>query len=121
MNVSPGSELKLPGLFLIGMLLASTRRLPTVLASLIHADVYKDSLFWAKDELLLFDFDNCEYGHYIFDIAIALYAALWRDLDQPNPAQFSEKNLARFIAWLPGTTSPFANGNRGIAALPAAS
>lgn len=97
MNVSPGSELKLPGLFLIGMLLASTRRLPTVLASLIHADVYKDSLFWAKDELLLFDFDNCEYGHYISDIAIALYAALWRDLDQPNPAQFSEKFLRALL------------------------
>jgi amicoumacin kinase len=67
---------------------------------LIHADVYQDNLFWANDELLLFDFDNCEYGHYISDIAIALYAALWRHLDQPDPVQFSEKFLrALFLGY----------------------
>jgi Ser/Thr protein kinase RdoA (MazF antagonist) len=60
---------------------------------LIHADVYQENLFWAKGDLLLFDFDNCEYGHYVSDIAIALYAALWRDLYQPDPAQFSERFL----------------------------
>jgi amicoumacin kinase len=64
---------------------------------LIHADVYQENLFWAKGELLLFDFDNCEYGHYVSDIAIALYAALWRHLDQPNPAQFSERFLRALI------------------------
>jgi len=64
---------------------------------LIHADVYQENLFWAKGELLLFDFDNCEYGHYISDIAIALYAALWRHLDQPNPAQFSERFLRALL------------------------
>jgi amicoumacin kinase len=67
---------------------------------LIHADVYQENLFWAKGELLLFDFDNCEYGHYISDIAIALYAALWRDLDHPNPAQLSERFLrALFLGY----------------------
>ena len=65
---------------------------------LIHADVYQENLFWAKGDLLLFDFDNCEYGHYVSDIAIALYAALWRDLDQPNPAQFSERFLRALMA-----------------------
>jgi Ser/Thr protein kinase RdoA (MazF antagonist) len=64
---------------------------------LIHADVYQENLFWAEGELLLFDFDNCEYGHYISDIAIALYAALWRHLDQPNPAQFSERFLRALL------------------------
>ena len=48
-------------------------------------------------ELLLFDFDNCEYGHYISDIAIALYAALWRSLDHPNPTQFSERFLRALL------------------------
>jgi amicoumacin kinase len=67
---------------------------------LIHADVYQENLFWAKGELLLFDFDNCEYGHYISDIAIALYAALWRQLDRPDPAQFSERFLrALFLGY----------------------
>jgi len=64
---------------------------------LIHADVYQDNLIWARGELLLFDFDNCEYGHYISDIATALYAALWRDLDQPNPVQFSERFLRALL------------------------
>jgi amicoumacin kinase len=64
---------------------------------LIHADVYQDNLIWTKGELLLFDFDNCEYGHYISDIAIALYAALWRDLDQPKPVQFSERFLRALL------------------------
>jgi Ser/Thr protein kinase RdoA (MazF antagonist) len=64
---------------------------------LIHADVYQDNFFWANGELCLFDFDNCEYGHYISDIAIALYAALWRHLDQPEPAQFSETFLRALL------------------------
>ena len=42
-------------------------------------------------------FDNCEYGHYISDIAIALYAALWRELDHPNPAQFAERFLRALL------------------------
>jgi len=64
---------------------------------LIHADVYQDNFFWSKGELVLFDFDNCEYGHYISDIAIALYAALWRHLDRPEPVQFSEKFLRALL------------------------
>jgi amicoumacin kinase len=64
---------------------------------LIHADVYQENLFWAKGELLLFDFDNCEYGHYISDIAIALYAALWRHFDQPDPAKFAEGFLRALL------------------------
>jgi len=64
---------------------------------LIHADAYQENLFWAKGDLLLFDFDNCEYGYYVSDIAIALYAALRRDLDQPDPAQFSERFLRALL------------------------
>ena len=64
---------------------------------MIHADAYQENLFWAKGDLLLFDFDNCEYGYYVSDIAIALYAALRRDLDQPDPAQFSERFLRALL------------------------
>jgi amicoumacin kinase len=56
---------------------------------LIHADVYQDNFFWADGELVLFDFDNCEYGHYVSDIAIALYAALWWVPDEADRAPFS--------------------------------
>jgi len=45
---------------------------------MMHADVYQDNLFVSQHGLQLFDFDNCEYGFFINDVAIALYAALWR-------------------------------------------
>jgi len=44
----------------------------------IHADVYHDNFFISDGELQLFDFDNCEYGYFVSDLAICLYAALWR-------------------------------------------
>lgn len=65
---------------------------------LIHADVYQENMFLADGELVLFDFDNCEYGHYISDIAIALYAALWRVPDEDERAQFSERFLRSLFA-----------------------
>ena len=46
---------------------------------------------------MLFDFDNCEYGHYISDIAIALYAALWRVPSKANRAEFSERFLRSLL------------------------
>src|SRR5260221_13967596 len=58
---------------------------------LIHADVYQENMFLADGVLFLFDFDNCEYGHYISDIAIALYAALWRVPKRAARAEFSPK------------------------------
>lgn len=60
---------------------------------LIHADVYQENMFLADGEIQLFDFDNCEYGHYISDIAIALYAALWRVPNEADRAEFSERFL----------------------------
>jgi amicoumacin kinase len=42
-------------------------------------------------------FDNCEYGHYISDIAIALYAALWWVPNEADRAQFSEAFLRSLL------------------------
>jgi amicoumacin kinase len=64
---------------------------------LIHADAYQDNFFWANGELLLFDFDNCEYGHYISDLAISLYAALWRVPNEADRPQFSERFLRSLL------------------------
>jgi Ser/Thr protein kinase RdoA (MazF antagonist) len=64
---------------------------------LIHADVYQENMFLADGELFLFDFDNCEYGHYISDIAIALYAALWRVPSEANRAEFAERFLRSLL------------------------
>lgn len=64
---------------------------------LIHADIYQDNFLWADGELLLFDFDNCEYGHYVSDIAIALYAALWWVPDEADRPPFSEAFLRTLL------------------------
>jgi len=64
---------------------------------LIHADVYQGNFLWADCELLLFDFDNCEYGHFISDIGIALYAALWRVPNEADRAEFSERFLRSLL------------------------
>src|SRR5258707_489585 len=64
---------------------------------LIHADVYQENMFLADGELFLFDFDNYEYGHYISDIAIALYAALWRVPNGADRAEFSERFLRSLL------------------------
>ena len=64
---------------------------------LIHADVYQENMLLADSELLLFDFDNCELGHYISDIATALYAGLWRVPNEADGAQFSETFLRALL------------------------
>ncbi len=82
---------------------------------LIHADVYQENMFLADGELWLFDFDNCEYGHYISDIAIALYAALWRVPNEAERAEFSERFLRSLFA---GYREQHQLSRREIEALP---
>jgi Ser/Thr protein kinase RdoA (MazF antagonist) len=65
---------------------------------LIHGDVYQENLRLRPDgELELFDFDNCEYGWLISDIAVALYASLWRVRDYEQRPQFARRFLAAFL------------------------
>ena len=65
---------------------------------LIHADVYQENLRLLDDGALeLYDFDNCEYGWFISDIAIALYAALWRVRDYSQRQAFSVRFLAALL------------------------
>jgi amicoumacin kinase len=82
---------------------------------LIHGDVYQENMFLADGELFLFDFDNCEYGHYISDIAIALYAALWRVPNEADRAEFSERFLRSLF---PGYREEQQLSRREIEALP---
>lgn len=63
---------------------------------LIHADVYQDNFFVLGDGLQLFDFDNCEYGFFASDVAIALYAALWRVPVETDRQAFSAIFLKSF-------------------------
>jgi Ser/Thr protein kinase RdoA (MazF antagonist) len=65
---------------------------------LIHADVYQDNFFVLGNGLQLFDFDNCEYGFFASDVAIALYAALWRVPAEAERQDFSARFLEAFWA-----------------------
>ena len=64
---------------------------------IIHADVYQDNFFLTHDGLQLFDFDNCEYGFFVSDIAISLYAALWRLPPHADKQSFAEDFLSAFL------------------------
>ena len=65
---------------------------------MIHADVYQDNFLIGAAGLQLFDFDNCEYGYFVSDIATALYAALWRLGAGEDRQAFAHAFLAEFLA-----------------------
>jgi Ser/Thr protein kinase RdoA (MazF antagonist) len=44
---------------------------------LIHADVNSGNCHLDGDRLWLFDFDNCEYGYFLQDLAVMLYDTLY--------------------------------------------
>ena len=53
-------------------------------AGLIHADLHLDNaLFW-RDEVRVIDFDDCGFGYWLYDIAVAL----WELRDRDDYAQF---------------------------------
>ena len=63
---------------------------------LIHQDAHTGNLFVDDDlHITLFDFDDCCYGHFIYDIAMVLfYAALFR----PDPEVFTHEFMTHFLA-----------------------
>ncbi len=66
---------------------------------LIHGDVYQENLRLLPDgELELYEFDNCEYGWLISDVAVALYASLWRVRDYALRPRFAREFLEAFLA-----------------------
>jgi Ser/Thr protein kinase RdoA (MazF antagonist) len=53
-------------------------------AGLIHADLHLDNaLFW-RDEVRVIDFDDCGFGYWLYDIAVAL----WELRDRDDYVQF---------------------------------
>lgn len=64
---------------------------------LIHADLHLGNIHFAEGQLFFFDFDDCCYHWYGYDLATILYAVLNRSrlLDDPLPATTV---LRRFLA-----------------------
>ncbi len=68
--------------------LAYLRQLPTPpdAYGLIHQDAHTGNLFVDEaGHITLFDFDDCVYGHFIYDIAMVVFYAI---TNHPNPAEF---------------------------------
>jgi len=50
--------------------------------ALIHQDAHTGNLFVAEDgRITLFDFDDCVYGHFAYDLAMVLFYALTNNAD----------------------------------------
>lgn len=68
--------------------LATLRSLPTPPEAfgLIHQDAHTGNLFVAEDgRITLFDFDDCVYGHFAYDIAMVIFYAI---TNHPTPETF---------------------------------
>ena len=53
---------------------------------MIHQDAHTGNLFLAENgRITLFDFDDCVFGHFIYDIAMVLFYAV---TNHPTPEQF---------------------------------
>ena len=63
---------------------------------MIHQDAHLGNLFVDADyTLTLFDFDDCVYGHFIYDIAMVLfYISMW---DEKDPGGFTGRFLPVFF------------------------
>lgn len=68
--------------------LAYLRQLPKEPDSfgLIHQDAHAANLFVDENgQITLFDFDDCVYGHFAYDIAMVVFYAI---TNRPNPVEF---------------------------------
>lgn len=62
---------------------------------LIHQDPHAGNFFVDEDyHITLFDFDDCAYGHFIYDIAMALFYAL---TNRPDAAEFGPQFFTTFM------------------------
>jgi len=63
---------------------------------MIHQDAHLGNLFVDKDyTLTLFDFDDCVYGHFIYDISMVLfYVVMW---DKDDMTGFTKRFMPTFL------------------------
>jgi Ser/Thr protein kinase RdoA (MazF antagonist) len=62
---------------------------------LIHQDAHGGNFFVDEDyNVTLFDFDDCAYGHFIYDIAMALFYAV---TNRPDAEEFGPRFFRHFM------------------------
>lgn len=80
-------------------LLAYLHTLPTTpdVYGLIHQDAHGGNFFVQDGQITLFDFDDCLYGWYAYDIAMALFYVLPLHCTEAD-REFGRKFLAEFLS-----------------------
>ncbi len=73
--------------------------LPTDMDSygLIHSDLHHDNFFVDNDKITVFDFDDCHYSWYAFDISIPLFYVLRDSHVDPNDKSFARHFMKCFM------------------------
>lgn len=70
---------------------------------LIHGDAQLGNCFQHEGELWIFDFDNCEYGYFLQDLAVVLYDAIYcRELRGFADPGLNERVCQRWVAFMTG-------------------
>jgi Ser/Thr protein kinase RdoA (MazF antagonist) len=63
---------------------------------MIHQDAHPGNFFVDdQDRLTLFDFDDCVYGHFIYDIAMVLF---YTATNEPDPVAHTARFMPAFLA-----------------------
>jgi Ser/Thr protein kinase RdoA (MazF antagonist) len=78
--------------------LARLRSLPRTAESygMIHQDAHPGNFFVDDDyNLTLFDFDDCVYGHFIYDIAMVLF---YTSTGEPDPLEHTRRFMPAFLS-----------------------
>jgi amicoumacin kinase len=65
---------------------------------LIHGDLQSHNFNLADKQIVMFDFDEVSYNYYVHDLAVVLFQAYWRPLQEPvDKHAFVEGFLNSFL------------------------
>ncbi|KAB3529418.1 phosphotransferase enzyme family protein [Alkaliphilus serpentinus] len=66
---------------------------------IIHNDLHHKNLYFENEEVILFDFGDCEHSWFIYDIAIALYHAIqgYPAVNEGERLEFANRFLKGFL------------------------
>ncbi|HPH95632.1 MAG TPA: phosphotransferase [Anaerolineaceae bacterium] len=80
-------------------LLDHLRALPTTpdVYGMIHQDVHGGNFFVHEGEITLFDFDDCMYGWYAYDAAMAIFYTLSHNIHTPAEIRQAQRSYGEFM------------------------
>ncbi len=65
---------------------------------LIHIDVHGGNFYVDEGQITLFDFDDCQYAWFVYDIAMALFYAISHDCVAAEDIAWADSFLKQFMA-----------------------